>query len=319
MKHALIRIPVKLLFFSVVTLFTLFPNPFQLQRHLSHVMNLDRMAEGEAPELRVIEIEFREKLREKFGEKRVAEVGRQADADGSSISRRAARAPSAREVQREAERFIYEKVRYEWDWNTWGSADYMPTVAEMFEQARSRPDGSLREDCDGRAVMAASLMRRLGYESSIKTDLRHVWVETPEGKWMGPGRTPSVRSTPSGNKTDWLATISNVPVSLSYGIAVFPLWRELIIAATAYVLLLHRGMGWKSAVCGGVLILAGLVVMRFGYLSPQTVARNVSAWPAWTGLSAATAGLGVLTVSGYGARKRAHEKARAMPRGPDSI
>ena len=45
-----------------------------------------------------------------------------------------------------------------------GSADYMPTVKEIFDKA-AETDGAAREDCDGRAVIAASLMKRLGYDA----------------------------------------------------------------------------------------------------------------------------------------------------------
>lgn len=302
MSRAFIRIPLKLLAFGIVTILTLFPNPIQLSRHLSHVTNLEKMVQPDAPELAAMEGEL------------LARLGASAIASSQPAIQRAAKRPltpvakpgvlSPRETQREVERFVLEKVPYDWDWNIWGSADYMPTVAEMFEKAKSYPDGRIREDCDGRAVMAASLMRRLGYESSIKTDLRHVWVETPEGKWMGPGRTASVRSTPSGNKTDWIATISNVPVSMSYGIAVFPLWRECIIASAAYLLLLHRKMGRRSAALGGVLLLQGLLFMRLGYMAPQHVAREVSAWPSWIGVIHIFAGLVVLMRSSHVARRR---------------
>ncbi|MCB9863862.1 MAG: hypothetical protein H6820_10945, partial [Phycisphaerales bacterium] len=201
---------------------------------------------------------------------------------------------SPKRVQKEVERFVYEKVKYDWDWNVWGSADYMPTVAEMFENAKNDPGGVIHEDCDGRAVMAASVLRRLGYQSSIVTDLRHVWVVTPQGEWMGPGRGKTMKSSKDGNKVNLLATISNVPVSLSYGVAVFPLWRELILTLTAWLLLSRRGMGKAKFLLGGLFLLQGLLFMRTGVLSPASLRGGAESWPAWVGIAHIAFGIGLL-------------------------
>ncbi|MBK8268240.1 MAG: hypothetical protein IPK83_07990 [Planctomycetes bacterium] len=302
MSRAIIRIPLKLLAFGIVTILTLFPDPIQLSRHLSHVTNLEKMVQPDAPELAAMEVELLARLDASAIVSSQPAIQNAPERSLTPVAKPGVRSP--RETQREVERFVLEKVPYDWDWNIWGSADYMPTIAEMFEKAKSYADGKIREDCDGRAVMAASLMRRLGYDSHIVTDLRHVWVVTKEGEWMGPGRAKSVRSTSRGNKTDVWATIINIPVSLSYGIAVFPLWRECIIAATAYLLLLHRKMGWRSAVIGGILLIEGLLFMRLGYLAPQHVARDVSAWPSWIGILHLLLALGVLMRSSHMARRR---------------
>ena len=46
---------------------------------------------------------------------------------------------------RGVEKFVYGHVPYAWDWDTWGVADYLPSVAEVRRMGR--------EDCDGRAVV----------------------------------------------------------------------------------------------------------------------------------------------------------------------
>ncbi len=299
-----LRIPLKWLAFAVVTFFVLFPSPSRFARHLSHIADLDAMVEPDAPELATWEAE----LRRRFEKKRQSRSSRrrQAIQDGMAPS------IAPRVAQREVERFVYAKVAYAWDWETWGSADYMPTVAEMFEQAAASTDGHMREDCDGRAVMAASLMRRLGYESRLVTDLRHVWVTTPRGEWMGPGRGKTIKSSREGNETQWSTALSNVPVSLSYGVAVFPLWREAIILATAILLILHRGMSVRTTATGVLLMGQGLLFLRLGSLAPGQLSREVSAWPAWIGgLHLLAGAVGVL---GYSSRARRREGTR----GPDA-
>ncbi len=309
----LIRIPLKWTILAIVVFFVLFPNPAQFIRHLRHVSNFERMIEPNAPQFAVWEAELRDRLT-KAADKSRKRNGQPAVSPPMSADTGPTTRPgdhewndalSPKRVQKEVEKFTYEKVKYDWDWNVWGSADYMPTVAEMFESAGNQPDGVIREDCDGRAVMAASLMRRLGYQSSIVTDLRHVWVTTPQGDWMGPGRKTTMRSTKAGNKVDYLSTISNVPVSLSYGVAVFPLWREVILTLTIWLLLCRLGMGWRTFFFGGLLLFQGLLFMRMGVLAPASLRAGNEAWPAWVGLIHAVLAMGFLYWASWRVGRRA--------------
>lgn len=296
-SHRHLRIVLKPLVFGTVTFFVLFPNPARFVRHLIHVSDMQAMVEPDAPQLAGWETEFRARVAEKQRAwERVA-----ATAAGAAAS--ASQPFGHREVQQELEQFVYEKVKYDWDWNVWGSADYMPTVEEMFAQAAGASDGLMREDCDGRAIIAASLLRRLGYEASVVTDLRHVWVTTPEGEWMGPGRTKTIVSSSDGTQTAFFRTLANVPVALSYGLAVFPLWRELIILGTAFLLMLGGQRAWGPIAFGGMLLLQGLLFMRLGYLAPQGIAGNGAAWPVWVGVMHMLGGFGVLLASSFHARR----------------
>ena len=295
-----------------VTFFALFPNPVQFVRHLTHLSDMNAMIEPDAPGLSAWDEEFFDHL-----EKRKKEL---LQSGFSGADEEQATSPpkelSARQVQGEVERFVYEKVQYAWDWDVWDSADYMPSVSEMFAQAESSEDGQMREDCDGRAVIAASLIRRLGYESALVTDLRHVWVVTPEGEWMGPGRQKTVTSGAEGNRTKFLKTIGNIPVALSYGIAVFPVWRELIILATAFALMLSRGMPWRRTALAALLCVQGLLFMRLGYLAPAGLSGQSPAWPAWLGGLHVLAGFAIIRWSSYRARQRrlTDERINTSPR-----
>ncbi len=302
--HWLFRMPLKWTIFATVVFFVLFPNPAQLYRHITHLSDYEAMIDADADQLAPWETEIRNQL-ESSAEKarKKNRNGKSPDADAATPTLSAGPgwndSLSPKHVQKQVERFIYKKVKYGWDWDVWGSADYMPTVAEMFESAKAQPDGIIREDCDGRAVMAASLMRRLGYESSIATDLRHVWVVTPQGEWMGPGRGKSMKSTKHGNETNVLATLSNLPVGLSYGIAVFPFWREVIITLTLWLLLSRRRMGVARCLIGGILLLQGLLFMRTGVFDPTSVAGGKDSWPAWTGVLHIACGIVYLYWAGW--------------------
>lgn len=295
-----LRVPLKWLVLLAVTFLVLFPSPRQLARHVSHMRNLEAMVEPDAPELAAWDEELRQRI--------ANEAKIQASTDVSLQQPQSS--PSPQSIQRQVEKFVYQKVKYKWDWDVWGSADYMPTVGEMFAKAAETADGRIYEDCDGRAVMAASLMRRLGYDSAIVTDLRHVWVTTPQGEWMGPGRKKTLVSTAGGNKVDLGTVWSNVPVSLSYGVSVFPLVRELIILATVFVLVLHRRMSWRAVALGGVLLLQGLLFMRCGVLSPRSLSAGVSSWPAVIGIVHVAAGIVILCAASHRARRVAVRNRR---------
>jgi len=280
-----VRLPAKWAIFLIVTFFVQFPNPAQFARHLAHLRDMQAMIDPSAGEFDAWLAELNPRFLP------------HSSTPAPSTAPRAGLRPTARQVQRAVEDLVLQKVRYEWDWNLWGSADYMPTVAEIFQKARET-DGVVREDCDGRAVIAASLMKRLGYSPSLVTDLRHVWVETPEGSWMGPGGAKTIQSTPAGNRLQPETAAWNIPISLSYGIAVFPLGRELIILLTAWLLMLRRSTPWKGAAAGLVLLVQGLLFMRLGYLSPETVSPQIKSWPSYVGVLHVVAGLATLWVSG---------------------
>lgn len=313
-----LRMPLKWLIFAAVTLVVLFPHPRRLVRHIEHLSDLEAMVDPGVDQLAAWEAEVLERLASRDRRRSIgADDGRPGE-NGLGPRRPSPDAPERadgrppyppRVVQRAVQRLVYEKVAYDWDWNVWGMADYMPTVREMFARAEASPDGRLREDCDGRAVMAASLMRRLNFDSTIVTDLRHVWVTTPQGDWMGPGRKKSMVSTPSGNRLDAATLLANVPVSLSFGISVFPWWRELLILAAAYGLMLHRRMSWRAAVAGGVLLAVGLFCMRAGVLSPGEVSTDKTAWPAVLGMLLIPVGFGVLWTASSRARRADRREA----------
>lgn len=279
------RVPLKCLLFAIVVIFVLFPNPSRLVRHLSNVASWEALIEPDAPELAMLEQELRTRI-----------AALREEPEGELVA-----PPSiARRTQREIQRLVYERVGYDWDWNLWGCADYMPTIAEIFAKA-AESDGQLREDCDGRAIIAASLMRRLGYQPSLATDLRHVWVETIEGKWMGPGRDKTLESSMKG--IQYRTTLTNLPIALSYGVAVFPLGRELIILLTLVILASHRRMSRRALALGVLLLVDGLLFMRTGYLSPGEVSHAASAWPAWVGGLHAAIGMAILWLSSHRARR----------------
>lgn len=153
------------------------------------------------------------------------------------------------------EAVVYQRVKYAYDWDTWGNLDYLPTVSEVIEMGR--------EDCDGRAVLAASLLTRLGVEARLVGNTSHAWVWTPFGETMGPQGAKAVEVTPGGVQINWRGIVE-IPRTLALGVAMFPLIRELILIATIWLLILPRGVSRWRAMFIAVLLIAALFALRWG-------------------------------------------------------
>lgn len=222
------RLPLKWLIFGLTVLAVCFPNPLLLVRHLSHWRDPNALIEPDAPALRPLVEELKSRLTDDL--------------------------PPA-EALKTVQDFVHEKIPYEWDWNTWGAADYMPTVTEAIEMGK--------EDCDGRAVVAASLLRELGYKSEIVTDLLHVWVKTDKGETMGPGDKKVAVGAEGGVRVNF-AALTQLPRALAYGVAAFPFVRELIVLVVLWLLLLRRGGGVGCSLIALALLLDGLLFLRVG-------------------------------------------------------
>lgn len=257
-----IRWPLKIAIALSITTLVLYPRPNLLVRNIIHWSRLDLLIEPEEPGLAPLEAAVR------------ARLGPDAD---------------AAEALRIVEDVVYQAIPYAWDWDTWGVADYVPTVAQTLRAGQ--------EDCDGRAVVAASLLARLGYEARLMSDLGHVWVWTPHGQTMSPsepaGGEVFVQQGESGSTLNWAAVFNlralaiDWPRNIAYGIAVFPAGREMILLAAAWLLALGRRPNRALAAIGLALLIVGLLTIRWkckDFWSP-TIAY------AWIGFGCIGAGI----------------------------
>lgn len=223
-----LRIPIKWAVMGLTLLVVCFPHPTQLVRHIEHWRHAEALIEPNAVALEPLFAELHPLVAENQSPRKVLNI---------------------------VERFVYKKIKYAWDWDTWGNADYMPTVTEAVEKGQ--------EDCDGRAVVAASLLRRLGYNAQIVTDFAHVWVKTDQGETMGPGRKKAIVATKKGLSVQRGALIQ-LARGLAYSVAPFPLGRELILIVMFWWLLLRPKCGFGCGVVALLLLLNGLFFLRNG-------------------------------------------------------
>ena len=257
------RCPLKVVVFVLVTAIVLYPKVWLLPTAFERYRNMNSVLDSEHAEV----VALAERVRGRLS----------ADTEMEETL----------QVVQEA---VCERIPYAWDWEVWGVCEYLPTVDEVFEQGR--------EDCDGRAVVAASLLKRMGYDAWLVSDLLHVWVATPEGETMSPtGGEKTFVGTDAGTRaTISVRLIQNLARGLTYGVAVFPLIRELIILATLCVLAMQpRSSVWRR-VAGCVVLLIALEVLRGAGRAAAMDGQTLDVVRTWGGVVLVVAGCVVLAV-----------------------
>lgn len=222
------RLPAKWFVLGLTLLAVCFPYPNRLIRHIDHWLNMNALVDPDAESIQPWLTELRPQITDDL---------------------------SPTQALRTVESFVYKKVPYAWDWDNWGVVDYLPTVDEVVEKGM--------EDCDGRAVVAASLLTSLGYKAELVTDYAHMWVKTDQGETMSPGKTKVMVSTKKGKKFNF-SGFMEIPKASAYGVAIFPLIRELIVAGVLWLLLIRNHGGRVCNLITLSVFTGGLLLLRLG-------------------------------------------------------
>lgn len=262
------RWPIKWLVFGTVTFLVLYPRPSLFLRNIRNISQLDSLPDEQTPALAPLILELEAYL---------------AENDAASLP--------PQELLWYVEVFVRNRIPYAFDWEQWGVVDYVPTLSEVIEAGR--------EDCDGRAILAAALLRHRGFEAVLVGDPRHMWVETPVGQAMGALGEPTMTADSEGTHIQWRSMIRIGP--LAVGCHLFPLGRELTIVAAFWLVMIGSRCGWRRALVALLLLVQGLVVLRLAGGDLQ----NPSESGAWWGLLHGGAAVIVLvTARRYAARHR---------------
>ena len=256
---------VKGLFLLLVLAGVTYPHPSLLVRDVRHICDMDALIDEDEPALQPWRQEFEDFLEQ-----------RPDLPDG--------------EVFEALEAYVRAKVPYEWDWNTWGVMNYVPTVAEVIEMGR--------EDCDGRAVVAASLLKGVGYEPRLVSNPLHTWVWTPQGEFMGPAGPKTFEPTETGSRFNW-SSVPHWPSHVAFGLAVYPLGRELVFLVAVWLCGLKLGARRWAWVVSVLLLIQGLLLIR---LSAADY-RSITHWGVWLAWLYWAAGLALLWFAPASRRK----------------
>jgi len=264
-----LRWPVKWALLGASVFLVSFPNPLLFVRHVEHWRDPNAMIEPHLPALQPWVDEVRGRLKPEM--------------------------PPPKAL-RAVQKFVYQKVPYKFDWETWGSADYLPTLPEVLKMGA--------EDCDGRAVVAASILQNLGYRAELVTDFAHVWVKTDKGETMSPRKRRSVVATKKGLEVHWRTLTQTLPRALGQGISAFPLGRELIVLAVLWLVLLRPGVSWPLRLLCLAVLLEGLLFMQ--------ASGGRALWAQWWGVLHLGGAVVIMLVYGRrAARNRAGHVADA--------
>jgi hypothetical protein len=132
---------------------------------------------------------------------------------------------------------LTEIVPYGVPWEVYGVPWYFPTPQEVLATGRS--------DCQGRAVMLASLLKAKGIPFTLSASFDHIWVDYP-GKNPTPIENPRVAIAQKAPDADYgfrLPADWNLKqswdIEWDYFVAPAPGWR-LILLALGWLVILQR-------------------------------------------------------------------------------
>ena len=145
--------------------------------------------------------------------------------------------------------YVYQHIAYEYDWDNWGNIDFWPRAELVWARQR--------EDCDGRAVLAASILRSRGFHSAtLAGSIRHIWVQVDQQELMDPDAEQNVRLD-GGKLAVSLPSPQLLLESTALYVADFPTIRNLILffcrlAAVLSSLPKSRSILWhyNTGTCG---------------------------------------------------------------------
>ena len=120
---------------------------------------------------------------------------------------------------------------------------------------------------------------------------------------MSPGKTTGIEFTAEGMKFNW-GIVLELPMTLAMGIAVFPLYREVILVLTAWLLMVGRGVRVRDTLLWLALLVIGLLLIREGGHP-----RHPNIWKDWLGFATWAAALAAMAVQ----TRRASRASTSMP------
>jgi len=121
-----------------------------------------------------------------------------------------------------------KKIPYHYDWEVWGNLDYWPTAREALDAGR--------EDCDGQAILAASLLRNRGIDAQVVGNYQHIWVEFRGIGILGPQKEKNITThkDKTSKKSKTHISLPSINVLLNawkFMVLNFPFYRQSLLLA----------------------------------------------------------------------------------------
>ncbi len=214
-----------------------FPNPVEVVTHLLHIANPEALIRPDLPDMERINRDVDAMIAESNG--KLSEV-------------------------RAVERYVLRNIHYKFDWESGWNLDYWPDAADVWQRRA--------DDCDGRAVLAVSILRARGRKDArLAGNLIHIWAQTGSDEFMGPHKEKSIRvtektiTTPDGKKVtkkEYHVTPPSVKMLLrgfSFHMRHFPMTRLILLFVLSYFAVCWTGRNSNGIIGGLVLLLGGML------------------------------------------------------------
>jgi len=150
--------------------------------------------------------------------------------------------------------YIYTNIEYIHDWDQWHNSDYWASPAETW---RTR-----REDCDGQAILAVSIMRSRGYsQAQLGINLLHIWARIDSIQIMGAMPEENIRKQDGQIKLR-LPSVKLILQTSAYLLEHFPAFRSLLILFIVLGLAYHPQTKRQPFLGVTIICLLGFILLR---------------------------------------------------------
>ncbi|MBN1480718.1 hypothetical protein JXA70_10630 [candidate division KSB1 bacterium] len=227
LRPVFFRLTFKVFFFGLVFLFVTFPNPVLSLKQLFAYRDIEALFVTDFPELPAINARIDSLL------------------------------PPDYTFQQEYQaivHFVYENIRYQYDWDNWLNSEYWPAADEVWRRGR--------EDCDGRAILAVAIFRSRGYaETTVVGGLTHLWITVGGQELMGAQKEKTMVMQ-DGRKKMRVPPLASILEAAAAQLDGYPIFRMVVILLFLLLLAYHPAKNIKlllglclAAVIGFVLLL----------------------------------------------------------------
>ncbi len=221
------RIGVKLATFFTVLMCVLYPNPILLVKQINRYLDMESLIQTDFAAIETIN----------------REIDAELPADASPKNEFLA-----------IQRYVYKHIRYAYDWENWGNFDFWPSAEQVWDRKR--------EDCDGQAILAVSILRARGFKTAtLVANIRHMWVNVDQQELMGPDKEQNIKRE-GGKTVITLPSFDLIFGGVALYVADFPAIRNLILILTLLILSYHPCRNLTRFLGVTILGLVGFILLE---------------------------------------------------------
>jgi hypothetical protein len=220
------RLGLKILILFFVFLAMTFPNPFLTIKQIEAYRDIESLFVMDFPELAAINVSIDSLLPENY---------------------------TFEDEYKTIIRFVYNHIRYQYDWDNWINSEYWPPADQVWRRGR--------EDCDGRAILAVVIFRSRGYaDATVVGSMTHLWIKVGDQELMG-AQPEKIMEMQDGQKRMRMPKLSYVLKAAAQQLDSYPIFRMIVILLCFVLLSYHPARNIKLLLGLSLLSLIGFVLL----------------------------------------------------------